>query len=127
MDLSIFLAKLLGLYLLIIAVDALLRRHELEGAVKSFASSKGLLVFSGTFSLLFGLAIAIAHPIYEVNWKGFITLLGYLMILRGVMRVAFPTYLQKGLVACFHKRYWMITLILLVFGAYLTYSGFNAN
>ena len=51
MELSIFLAKLLGIYSLIVGVDLLLRRHELAGAVKDFASSKGLLVLSG--SLIF--------------------------------------------------------------------------
>ena len=127
MELSIFLARLLGLYLLIVAADLLLRRHELQGVVKNFASSKGLLVFSGSFSLLLGLAIAIAHPVYEVNWRGFITLLGYLLIARGTLRVAFPTRQQKKLVSFFHQRYWTIFLILLIFGIYLTYSGFSAN
>ncbi len=125
MELSIFLAKLLGIYLLIIAADLLFRRHELEGAVKDFASSKGLLVFSGSLSLLLGLAIVIAHPVYQMNWQGFITFVGYLLILRGLWRIAFPTRLQKKLVSCFHRGYWGILLILVVLGAYLTYLGFT--
>src|SRR5579885_3255115 len=103
MELSIFLAKFLGLYLLIVSADLLLRRHELEGAVKDFASSKGLLVFSGSISLLAGLAIVIGHPVYEANWRGLITLFGYLLIVKGIMRVAFPTRLQKRIVSFFHE------------------------
>jgi hypothetical protein len=124
MDLSIFLAKLLGIYLLIVALDMLLRKRELEGAIRDFATSKGLFVFSGSISLLLGLAIVIAHPVYEQDWRGFVTLLGYLLILRGVMRVAFPTRLQKRVGAFFHKRYWIIFFIILILGVYLTYSGF---
>jgi hypothetical protein len=127
MELSIFLAKWLGLYLLIVAADLLLRRHELEGAVRDFASSKGLLVFSGSISLLIGLAIVIAHPVYEGDWRGFITLLGYLIILRGAVRVAFPTHLQKRILSFFHRSYWAVFLILLIVGVYLTYSGFTAD
>jgi len=126
MELSIFLAKLLGLYLLIVAADLLLRKHELEGAVRDFASSKGLLVFSGSISLLLGLAIVIAHPVYEMNWRGLITLLGYLLIFRGIMRVAFPTRIQKKIVSVFHKGYWAILIILAVLGIYLTYCGFTS-
>lgn len=126
MELSIFLARLIGLYLLIVAADLLVRRREMEGAVRDFASSKGLLVFSGSISLLLGLAIAIGHPIYERGWRGLITLLGYLLIFRGIMRVAFPTRLQKRIGSLFHRGYWVILLILLILGVYLTYEGFNA-
>lgn len=125
MELSIFLAKLMGIYLLIIAADLLIRGREFEGAVKDFARSKGLLFFSGSLSLLFGLAIAIGHPVCSHDWRGLITLIGYLLILRGVMRVAFPSYLQKILVSVFRKGYWVIFLIVLIIGLYLTYMGFN--
>jgi uncharacterized membrane protein HdeD (DUF308 family) len=125
MDLSIFLARLIGLYLLIVAADLLFRRHEFEMAVKDFASSKGLLVFSGSISLLLGLAIVIAHPVYELSYHGLITLLGYLMILRGIWRIAFPSRVQKKLVTCFQKGYRGIFILLLVLGVYLTYIGFS--
>ncbi len=95
MDLSLFLAKLLGLYLLIVAVDMLLRKHELEGAVRDFSSSKSLLVFSGSTSLFLGLVIVLAHPVYEVDWDGLVTLLGYLLIVRGIARVCFPRLSAK--------------------------------
>lgn len=126
MEHSIFLARLLGLYLLIVAGDLILRRRELESAVKDFASSKGLLVFSGSVSLLFGLAIVLAHPVYEWNWRGLITLIGYLVIVRGAHRMAFPKSLKKRMVALFHRRWRIIFLVLLILGAYLTYWGFAA-
>lgn len=123
--LSIFLAKLLGIYLLIVAADLLFRRKELEAAVKDFASSKGLLVFSGSISLLLGLVVVLAHPVYEMNWRGLITLIGYLLILRGIIRVAFPSAIQKKLVSFFRKRYWLVFAVLLILGLFLTYSGFR--
>jgi hypothetical protein len=124
MELSIFLAKLLGLYLLIVAAELLLRKDEIAGAVKDFASSKGLILFSGSISLLLGLAIVIAHPIYEANWQGLITFLGYLLVLRGVWRMAFPSRMQKKMVSCFEQGYRGIFLIFLILGVYLTYLGF---
>jgi len=124
MELSVFLAKLFGIYLLIAVADVVLRRREIEGAVKDFASSKGLLVFSGSLSLLLGLAIAIAHPVFESNWRVVITLLGYLLIVRGILRLAFPTRIQKKIVSLFNRRYWVIVSLLLILGIFLTYSGF---
>lgn len=127
MDLSIFLAELLGLYMLIMAAELLFRRKELAGAVKDLAACKGVIICSGSYSLLLGLAIVIAHPVYELDWRGFVTFIGYLMIVRGLIRVTFPSYLHKGLAAMFRKRYWLLFFVMLVFGAYLTYSGFTAG
>lgn len=124
MGLSLFFAKLLGIYFLIVAADLILRRHELEKAVKDFATSKGLLIFSGSYALLLGLAIVISHPVYEWSWRGLITLIGYLLIVKGCIRFAFPSYLQKRLVSFFDRGYWAIFAILLILGIYLTYSGF---
>ena len=125
MELSMFWAKLLGLYSLIIALELLVRKHEIEKAVKDFASSKGLLMFSGSISLLIGLALVISHPVYEATWQGFITFLGYVLILRGIWRITFPSRLHKKMVTCFHQGYWGIILILLIIGGYLTYIGFT--
>ncbi len=124
MEFSIFLARLFGIYLLVMAADFLFRRHEIEKAVKDFASSRGLLMFSGSNSLFVGLIVILTHPIYEPSWRGIITLLGYLLIVRGIIRVAFPSYIQKKLVSFFRRGYWVVFAILFVLGLYLTYSGF---
>jgi hypothetical protein len=125
MELSIFLAKLLGIYMLIIAVELMARRHEFEKAAIDFAASKGLIVFSGSVSLILGLAVAIGHPVYEFNFRGLITLLGYLLILRGVWRMTFPTRIQKKMASCFHRGFKGCVIILIILGIYLTVSGFN--
>jgi|GEM_PF-828929 len=125
MELSLFLAKLLGVYMLIVAAELILRRHEFEGAVRDFAASKGLIVFSGSVSLMLGLAVAIGHPIYEFNFRGLITLIGYILILRGIWRMAFPSRLQKRMATCFHQGYRECLIILIILGIYLTYTGFN--
>ncbi len=125
MELSVFLAKLLGVYMLIVAVELILRRHEFEGAARDFAASKGLIVFSGSISLILGLAVVIGHPIYEFNFRGLITLLGYLLILRGTWRMSFPSRIHKKMAACFHQGYKECLIILIILGVYLTYTGFN--
>ena len=126
MGLSIFLAKLIGIYLLVVAADLLMRRKELEAAVRDFAASKGLLAFSGSLSLLFGLIILLLHPVFSFDWRGILTLFGCLLVLRGVIRVAFPSHLQKTLSLMFHQYYWAIILIITIIGAFFTYCGFTA-
>ncbi len=125
MELSIFLAKLLGIYMLIVAVVWIVRKDQLDKSIKEIASSRSLIVFSGMMNILFGLAIAIGHPLWQLNWIGLITLIGYLMIFTGIMRLAFPENIQDHMLNVVKKGYWPIVVILIVIGAFLTYSGFK--
>lgn len=123
MDLSIFLARFLGFYFLIVAVIGLIRKKQFETLLIDTVSSKSLLAFTGILSLLFGLAIAIAHPVWEWNWRGLITLLAYLSIVKGVIRLAFPSEAHEWILKWVHKGYWTMIAILAVLGLYLAYYG----
>jgi hypothetical protein len=124
MELSIFLAKLLGLYFLVCAVLCLFRKKQIEAAAKDMASSKGTLAVSAEISLIFGLAIVIDHSIWEYSWRGLITLIGYLMILKAVLRFAFPSTVKKMVSKCMGSAYWLTLIVLFLIGIYLTYCGF---
>jgi hypothetical protein len=124
MTLSLFYAKLIGIYTLIVACFLLLRRKQIETVVAELFASKGLLYLAGMFGLLFGLIIAITHNIWEWNWRGLITLLGYLAILKGVVRMGFQEWSRKWEPRMM-KGYWIIFAITALIGIYLTYSGFT--
>jgi uncharacterized membrane protein HdeD (DUF308 family) len=125
MELSIFFAKLIGLFFLILVVLMLLRKQQIENFAKEFFATKGLLFFAGVINLLFGLTIAISHPIWEWNWRGLITLLGYLAILKGIVRIGFPDQ-DRTVEPKMMGGYWIIVVVLAILGVYLTYSGFTA-
>jgi hypothetical protein len=125
MDTSIFLAKLVGLYFLIHAILCLFRKKHVEGTMKEVLTSKSAMAVSAEISLLFGLVIAIDHSIWEVSWRGLITLLGYLMILKGILRFAFQAQSKKIAAEIMGKAYWLVLIITLAIGIYLTYVGFT--
>lgn len=125
MDVSIFLAKLIGLYFIIIGALCILRKRQMVLTGKELVSSKSALIVSAKISLLFGLVIAIDHTIWEYSWRGLITALGYIMILRGIIRYAFPTVVKNLASKMPDEGYVLISLIILGIGIYLTYCGFN--
>jgi hypothetical protein len=124
MELSLFLAKLLGLYLLIIAGLWTLQKEQVDRSVIDFSSSRGLILFSGVLNIIIGLAIAIGHPIWEFNWRGLITFLGYLILFQGIMRFAFIDQVQRGARKIEEKGFWPAIGVLGILGAILTYFGF---
>jgi len=81
--LTIFLAKLLGLYC-IVALAMMTRRESAIATMKGLIASPPLLLFVEVFGLAGGLAMIIGHNI----WSGgalpvVITLIGWLMAIRG--------------------------------------------
>jgi uncharacterized membrane protein HdeD (DUF308 family) len=124
MDASLFLAKLVGLYLLILGVLGILRHREMKSLGKELATSKVSLAISGEISLLFGLVIAIDHSIWESSWRVLITIFGYLLILKGIMRIAYPARVQRLLAHMTEHSFGVCYYIMLIVGIYLTYCGF---
>src|SRR5690242_14650619 len=123
MDISIFLARCFGLYILIFAAIWILRPKSFETVLQNIIASKGLIGFSGMFSLLLGLAIVIIHPIWGWDWRVVITILGYLMIIQGIIRIAFTEKLEDIANKAIEYK-WVIVGFWIVLGIFLTYFGF---
>lgn len=127
MGLSLFFAKFLGIYMLIIAAIWLTRKKQFEIGIKDILSSDGLLALSGAIHLVVGLIIAISHPIWEWNWRGLITLIAYISIIQGIIRLTFPNESKKAIIKSLVKGSWVWILVLVVLGVILTYNGFTGH
>lgn len=122
--LSLFFAKLLGIYLLIISLIGFLRKQHILHTAREMINSPALMLFAGAMNLLLGLTIVIPHSIWEWNWRGLITLLGYLAILKGMIRLTFPE-LDRMAFHFIRKWYWWVFSVLFLIGLYLTVEGFT--
>jgi len=126
MELSLFLAKLFGIYLLIVAVLWAVRGDVISKVIEEFFASRAMLFMSGLLALAVGIAMAISHSVWELNWRGLITVFGYLSIVKGIVRIGFPEVPKKA--AGFllkDTRIWIWIGLALVLGGYLTWVGFT--
>jgi uncharacterized membrane protein HdeD (DUF308 family) len=122
---SIFLAKIIGLYMLIVGILCIVRKQQIMTMGKELFASRITLAVSAEISLIFGIIIAVDHSIWELSWRGLITLIGYLLILKGIIRFAYPEFAKKFASKIWNKGYWVCCLITLIVGIYLTYCGFH--
>jgi hypothetical protein len=90
MDTSLFLARLLGPMLVVLAIGLLLRQDSWRAMAKEFTASRPLLFLSGFLTLLGGLALVNTHNVWEAGWPVIITLLGWLAVIGGIARMLFP-------------------------------------
>ena len=90
MDTSLFLAKLLGLYLIVASLLWLVRGQAFDRMVEALMDDPGIRALSGFLSLVIGLAMVTAHSVWEPNWRSVITVFGYLALGKGIWLLGWP-------------------------------------
>lgn len=89
MDTSIFLARLLGPMLVVLAVGLIAFQDSWRAMAKEFFVSRPMIFMSGFLTLLGGLAIVNTHNVWH-GWPAIITILGWLAVVGGIIRMLFP-------------------------------------
>lgn len=128
MELSIFLAKVFGAYFLIIGIIFIWRRKSLVPFIEEFAGSRALLIVIAVLELFAGLALSIAHTVWTSDFRFVITLIGWWMIVEGILYLLMPMKRIKKMFKAFNKPGWYISgsLCSIVLGVYLLNAGFTA-
>ena len=85
---SIFIAKLIGPFFAVVGISVLLNAAAFRGIAKEFMKSPGLVFLSGLLTLPVGLAIVLTHNVWVANWPVLITIVGWLAVITGVIRIA---------------------------------------
>lgn len=126
MELSIFLAKLLGLYLLIASVAILINHKPFNKLLNEYVKNLPAVFFQSVFALLFGLALVISHNVWTGDWRVIVTVIGWLALLKGVAHLFMPQAAIKKGVDFYHATSPVIFIVTALLGLYLTYVGFTA-
>jgi uncharacterized membrane-anchored protein len=90
MTTSIFLAKLVGPCLVVIATSMIVNAQTFQGMAQQFTSNPALIYFVGHIALPAGLATVLTHNVWVVGWPVLITILGWLAMIGGAMRIIMP-------------------------------------
>jgi hypothetical protein len=123
---SEIIAKFLGLYMLLMAFIWLTRKKQFEGSILSAIRTDGTWAISGGINMIVGLIVLLFNHIWEFSWLGLITLIGYLSIIQGMLRLGFPDETRKMIVNSIQKYHWVWIAFLVVIGGFLTYHGFQS-
>lgn len=126
MDTSIFLAKALSLYFIIISISAFINRAYMLSVMNEAINQPHIMLFRGVLTLMLGIILILMHNIWEPTWHILITLICWLTFIVGAYRVLFPHLvikMQKNILQS-SKKYTIIIAIVFCFGIMLGFFGF---
>lgn len=95
MGIESFLAKFWGWLLIVICLIFLLRKKVLSEEMFRLVKDKGFALLSGYLALIVGLVTVILHNVWVADWRVAITVCGWISLIKGIGRIAFPEAIRK--------------------------------
>ena len=126
METSLFLAKVLGPYLIIVSIAGLVNQKLLGKTMKMFAKHVPILFISGAMALIIGLLMVASHNIWTKDWRVIITVFGWLAVLKGVLYLILPADFARFAVKAYSALAPVGMIIALIAGIYLTKVAFTS-
>ena len=125
MDLSIFLAKAIGIYFLIVSSGMLVNSRNIKPLLNDILNNQALLYVTGFLALIIGILIITSHNVWIADWRVVITIIGWMSFLKGTWLVVLPQVGHRVTAKWIqsHTAYVVTSLFDLAIGAYLYYSG----
>ena len=122
METSIFFLKFYGYFFFLFAVALLISKKGMKVMIAA-SKDKTHIMFTGMLSLIIGLPVIILHNIWTFDVLGFVTFIGWISVVKGVVRIAFPSFVVKKMEGYdSESKVWLIIGVLI--GAGLMYCGY---
>lgn len=127
METSIFLARVIGLVIVISTAAVLIRYKESLSFEEESVKNPLFIYLSGFVILIIGVLLVVSHSVWTLDWRVIITILGWLVLLKGAGRIFFPNAVRR-LIESKRRNRWFILgeVVVLLSGFYLLYYGFIA-
>ena len=127
MSAATLIARLIGPVFVVIGLGMLLNATFYAAAVGEGAKSPVLIAVSGIATLLGGVAILNAHHDWTTDWRVLITLIGWLFIIAGIVRLVLPTVAETVAPVVYSgpAAEMVAGAIVLVVGAILGFAGYR--
>ena len=124
---SKLIAGLMGPTLVAIALSTLLKFNSIPEWTELLSRDPALVLLSGVLSFVAGLAIVRVHNIWTLDWPVLVTILGWLAIITGLVRILFPERLAETATDLGDRPGLIIGLSAanLVIGGFLSFKGYS--
>ncbi|MCB0940590.1 MAG: hypothetical protein KDB72_10170 [Mycobacterium sp.] len=122
-------SRVLGPFLVIVDVTAIARASTMQELLSQFEANSLWTWVTGAFILIFGLIIVAAHQFWRGAAAIIVSVLGWLVTLRGLLLLAFPKTFVSIANSMIGSQTWWVALCTaaVLVGLYLTYVGWTQD
>jgi len=127
METSKMLAGLIGPTLVAVGASMLLNLGSLPALIGQASGDAALILTTGMLIFVAGLAIVRVHNRWSGGWPVIVTVLGWLFVLGGLLRILFPTQLGSAAAGMAQETWFWVgeAVILLVLGGFLCLKAYS--
>lgn len=127
MDKSKFLSKVLGIYLILVSLAMFVNLEQLTLYVQDLLKNAPLMLVIGFWTLILGLLMVVSHNVWQWNWRLLITIISWIVLLKGASMVFYPHYVDKATLLFMQNKSiaYSTAGFELILGIILTYLGFK--
>ena len=127
MNLSIFLAQALGLYLIFLSIAYILNRKRFKPLLVDMMNNPGLMFVVGVIALIMGILMVVSHNIWVKDWRIIITIIAWMALFKGINIIFFPNFLNKISKKWIYNNnlYYITFFFTILMGAVLLYFGYR--
>lgn len=128
MQTSMILARIMGPMMLVMGAGLLFNAATVQTVAKDFLKSPAQIYLAGFITLLLGLLVVTFHNVWVPAWPVIITVLGWVMVAAGIVRMMLADRLKKSGTKLLGNAQLMTgaAILYLALGAALTYFGYLA-
>jgi hypothetical protein len=125
MELSLFLARAWGLFSVITSAGLLLNKGIFISMMEHLQTDAVGILIAGVVALGIGVSQVVGFNSWTVDYRGLVTLFGWVSLLKGIAIISVPGYMAR-FAQVFIKESWYTAALVVFFimGAYLCYAGF---
>jgi len=131
MSLTIFLGQIFGLYLFITSLVMLVHHKYMKKVMADIVKSASTVFLIGIMTLILGIICVIIHNIWVPGWEVIITVIAWLILLKGLFFLFLPQttdnwikYISKKHKCDLYNHIKWFNWVGLLLGAYLIYMTF---
>jgi uncharacterized membrane protein len=129
MDVSKFLGKAIGLYLMILGLCMLFNMEQFITNIGQLIKEPTLMFVSGFFTLILGIIMVVSHNKWQWSWRVIITILAWMSLIKGLSLVLYPQPIDKTTLYFIQNSsvMYVASAFDFVLGAILFYFGFRQD
>ncbi len=123
----VLIARLAGPFLVIAALGMAVNRATYAVMIAQAAGNRAIILLSGVLALVCGLAVLNVHRAWTADWRVLVTLMGWLMVIGGVIRIVLPQLTLRIATAIYSgpRPILVVAAFLFVLGLFLSFQGYR--